>query len=220
MPEVYEGGAPPAEQGGENVLTRQLGPLKTWQWGLAIGGAFMLYRFLTTGSLFGGGSSSTSALVPSSDGSTNGDIKSGGVIYQNITKTITKGYKLVMVVRGRTPIYDSKGRFTGHYITSTTRDIVGTYKIGGKIFYKLANGWYILASKYTLIKEVPTTTTVSETPPVPAPTPTIQIMAPTTSSISNPTLQAPGLNPNAPISVDNSKQITPIILRAPSYTRN
>jgi hypothetical protein len=63
----------------KGALTRPLGPLPAWGWGVVIGGGFLLYRFLRTGSAFGGSSSSGSAsdgtLESSIPGSTYG---SGG----------------------------------------------------------------------------------------------------------------------------------------------
>lgn len=45
------------EEGGGGIggaLSRRLGPLAVWQWGLVLGGGFLLYHYLKTGSLFGG----------------------------------------------------------------------------------------------------------------------------------------------------------------------
>lgn len=45
------------------ALTRPLGPLPAWAWGVVIAGGYLVYRFAKTGSLWGGGSGNTSTSV-------------------------------------------------------------------------------------------------------------------------------------------------------------
>jgi len=52
------------EEGGiKGALTRQIGPLQTWQWALVIVGGYFLYRVLTGKGLSSGGSSDTGKAV-------------------------------------------------------------------------------------------------------------------------------------------------------------
>lgn len=51
----------------KEALTRPIGPLPAWGWGVAIGGGFLAYHFLKTGSLFSGGNSGSSNAAPSFD---------------------------------------------------------------------------------------------------------------------------------------------------------
>ena len=73
----------------KGALTRPLGPLPAWAWGVVIAGGYLLYHYLKTGSLFGSGTAAattTDAVVPASDYG-SGATGSGG------TSTSTGGFQ-------------------------------------------------------------------------------------------------------------------------------
>lgn len=77
MPEPMADPTPATEGGGQNPLTRKLGPLPAWGWALAIAGGFIAFRLVRGQGAFpsgGGGTSSqvgavTSPVVPGSESS-------------------------------------------------------------------------------------------------------------------------------------------------------
>lgn len=76
MPPPYAA-APQQDQGGlSGALSRQIGPLKAWQWGVAVGGAILLYKYVTGG--FSGGGTSTGVNVPFTNVPAPGDNTADG----------------------------------------------------------------------------------------------------------------------------------------------
>ncbi len=222
MPEVPAQGAysaPPAEEGGiKGALNKQLGPLKAWQWGLAVGGAVLVFKWFGRGATSGGSSSgdTTNANVPSSDyggGGTNGGFQTLPTNYSTVTRTILGKllyYKTTLTQR--TPIYNSKGKIVGYYSAGKTLVFASKVKIGKAWYYKVLNtNQYVKAyfvdktSKVSPIYSAPVVESV--TVPISS-----QIAAPVTTSASNPTPTAQSSYAALTTTVDNATQISsPVI---------
>lgn len=163
------------EQPSENPLTRQIGPLKTWQWALVVVGAYFVYKYV----LGGGGSSSSNAsgtaFVPASDGSAN------SIPGPTSTSTVSKVAQTLLYYTAtftkRTAIRDKTGKVIG-YITAGKKLILGKrIKINGKWMYPILNmpGKYIAAGNtYTLSAIYADTTTTTTTTTAPALDQTVQ----------------------------------------------
>lgn len=213
MPEYQQ---PAATEGqGESVLTKQLGPLKTWQWGVAVGAVFLLYRWFTTGSLFGSGSSTTSTTVPftstgdtgsTSGGNTNGGTSGGTTTPSNPIKYITS---YIAKITSRTPIYNSAGKVIG-YVTKATYKLGTRIKVNGRWLYPVLShpGWFVAAGNYieTIRTPVTTSANASVQPAVAEPA-TVQVMAPTTTNFSNPPFKALTTLEGSPPAIDHTSPV-------------
>jgi hypothetical protein len=106
----------------KGALTRPLGPLPAWGWGVVIGGGYLLYRFLKTGSAFGGSSSSGSTTgtlessIPGSDYLTGGG---GGAGPGGGGTTTTPGTT--------TDITNPSGALPGRVVNATGAALVDAY---------------------------------------------------------------------------------------------
>lgn len=181
--------AQPEEGGVSGALQRQIGPLKTWQWGIAIGGAFLLWRFARGGS---SGSSSGNAFVPASTDSSGGAINdgndTGGLPTVSVNKTVDKVLKYYQTTLTRTTaIWDAHGHKVGQFTTGRTIKLGAKVKINGQWWYPIINmpGKYLGASA---VKVIPvygnqtTTTTTTTTPP----TISAMLASPTTTNTAQP----------------------------------
>lgn len=182
---------PQPEQGGvQGALQRQIGPLKTWQWGVAIGGAILLWR-VARGS---NDSPSTSAFVPASsdasgDGINNGN-DTGGLPTVSISKTVDKVFKYYQAtLKVKTPIRDKTGKIIGYFKPGRTIKLGTPIKVGKRTFYPILN----MPGKYLQLKDIKavitpiygnqtTTTTTTSTPP----TTSASIAAATTTQEAQP----------------------------------
>lgn len=158
------------EQPSENPLTRQIGPLKTWQWALVVVGAYFVYKFV----LGGGGSSSSgstsgTAFVPASDGSSNSTTD------PTSTSTVSKVAQTLLYYTAsftkKTAIRDKAGKTTGQYIAAGKSLVLGKrVKVNGMWLYPILNmpGKYIAAGSGYALKPIyadtTTTTTTTTTP--------------------------------------------------------
>jgi hypothetical protein len=157
----YAEAQPDGQQG--NVLTRQLGPLKTWQWGIAVAGAVLVYKYVLGG---GGGNSgaSTTTTVPTSDSTSGGtsgnDTGIGATTVQNITNQFTNPlykYFYAVLTGTKNPLYNSKGKLIGY--TKARKLWLGKpIKIRGIWYYPILNmpGKYLKASSHVIIESTTT----------------------------------------------------------------
>jgi hypothetical protein len=135
----------------KGALTRPLGPLPAWAWGVVIGGGYLLYRYLHTGSLFGSSTSSASSNsaqveVPASDygtgatgtgGTSTGGTSSGGTTGGTTDGTTTGGGGLLNPGNWTLP-----GIGSGGSNTSPSAFVSQFGDTPGNIYTKTANAIY------------------------------------------------------------------------------
>lgn len=153
------------QQAGSSVseaLQKQIGPLKAWQWGVAIGGAGLLFLFIRGRS---SGSSSTTTTVPftsdtsgdpsgvagssdnpihtivdnlpdltggGSDGGGGGGGTDPGTVIKKLLYTSAKVLK-------KAPIVDARGKVVGHVAQGRTLALGSRLKVNGKWLYPILN---------------------------------------------------------------------------------
>lgn len=156
----------PAQGGGNpivNTLNKQLGPLKAWQWGVAIGGAFLLFKVIS-GRGSSGGDSTTTTVPSSTDENGNPlDFASltdavnalGNKVDQieapdNVIATVQKKLAYYRAsVKHRAPIFDKSGKVIGHLAAGRKLLLGARVKIGGEYYYPILNmpGKYVKGGK-------------------------------------------------------------------------
>lgn len=167
--------AQPEEGGVSGALQRQIGPLKAWQWGVAVGGAVLIWHFARGGSNSG---SSGTAFVPASTDSGGGAINdgndSGGLPTTSVSTVVDKVLKYYQTTLKRTTaIWDAHGHKVGQFASGRTIKLGAKVKINGKWWYPIINmpGKYLAASAVSVVPvygDQTTTTTTTTTPPVSA----------------------------------------------------
>lgn len=166
----------------ESPISRQIGPLKAWQWGIVVGVAFLIFRYVRGSGSSSSGSPAT-VQVPSSDASAG----TGGVTSVSVSKvtdTIGGLFRATFTKAGY--LYDKNGHRL-RAVKAGAKFILGAkVKLNGKWYYPVLNvpGAYVLASSNVNIVPYTTTTTTTTTT---TPSMTAQVMSPTTTSSSNPT---------------------------------
>lgn len=129
------------EQGGiQGALSRQIGPLKAWQWGLVIGGAGLLYFYLRGGSGGGGGGSTTTTQVPftsTGDGlNAQNGVNTALVRVPSIKKTVAY---FRATTEKRTPIFNKAGKITGYFKPGRNLILGKRIKINGRWYFTILN---------------------------------------------------------------------------------
>ncbi len=129
-------------------LTRPLGPLAVWQWGLVVGGGYVAYHFLKGGGSSGGVSSGGGTVVggTNSDGSTGSNIVQGpqgepGPPGPPGTTTVTNTTNHLRITLSKaTPYYDSAtGKLLGTFKAGTGLTVV-RLKVRGVWEYVILSG--------------------------------------------------------------------------------
>ena len=143
MPDPYQGQpeAPPSgdtEGGVKGALTRKLGPLAAWQWGVAVGGGLLIYFYLRGGGPGSGGSSGTTganAMVPFTS---NGSDGISNVVSTVVKKTQEIRYYSAKMVK-KVPIRDRTGKIVGYFAAGRTILLGKAVMINGKRMYPILN---------------------------------------------------------------------------------
>jgi hypothetical protein len=218
--------AVPEEGGGvSGALTRPIGPLKAWQWGLVVGGGVLLYYVIS-----GRGSSSgstTTATVPFTNvGDTIPTTPAATTpVVDNTVKTLL-GYQAGIIKA--VGIYDVNGKKVGT-LAAGKNILVGTgVRQNGRWYYPILSmpGKFLTTGsglKYTAIYNTDfpnpvkaATTAVAAAVAEPA---TLMSLAPVTTSESNPTKVAATSADAAGVAINHGISITPVIVDPPSTVR-
>jgi hypothetical protein len=218
MPDPQEAYAEPEEQGGvKGALSRQIGPLKAWQWGIVAGVAGLIYLYVKGGSS-GGGGSTTTATVPFTSNGSDG-------VSNVVTTTKKIGQKFLYwkaTIKKKVPIVDKNGKVLGYFAAGRTILLGARIKIRGTWYYPILNmpGKYLKANS-SAITYVPVygdsteATTTTTTPAV-----SNALASPTFTNLSIPQFQDLAGIDNRTIPhpvVDNGKNITPVAIRQVSW---
>lgn len=222
MTASYQGGYEQQEQGGvSGAFSRQLGPLKVWQWGLVVAGAALLYFVVVKRGSSGSSSDTTTAFAPAStDANGNpvlGDLSNIPIpnVTVQVTQNITK--KLLYYkehLKARTNIYDKAGKVIGHFPAGKTLLLGAAVKLHGIWYYPIINmpGKYLRATAgvkagltpiYQNTVDTPTVTTSGQVT-------TAQVNSPTVTAEALPSASAhPSLLPSGVSLTSSVKQPVP-----------
>lgn len=226
-------------QGGGNAVTdalnKQIGPLKAWQWGIAVGGAVLLYMVISGRT---GGGSGTNTTVPFTSG-TDPNTPSGAgplgdtgdpihVIVDAITPSdgsvpvITPTIKKLLYTSARVvkqaPIVDKNGKVIGHLTAGRTILLGAKVKINGKWLYPILNmpGKYVGGGSNFRLTPVYQNEPASALSPI-----SNAVAAPTTTlAASAAHLYQPGEGTDsiAPPSADNGYQLSAAQTQLPTIS--
>lgn len=157
------------EQGGiQGALSRQIGPLKAWQWGVIIGGAGLLYVIISNRS---GGSQNSNLADATVPFTSVGD--SAGSLPGTTTTTTVKEYvnKTLLYYRAKAKkkisIRDKTGKVVGYIAAGRTILLGKAVKINGKTYYPIINmpgkyvaglSWFDITPIYGGTEKPPATT--------------------------------------------------------------
>lgn len=132
------------------ALTRPIGPLAAWQWGLVVVGGYVGYRYLTGGGSGGGGTAKTttdlsqtgSNIVQGPQGEP-GPVGPPGLPGTNTTTTITAGLpSKVLGLKAGWNLYDPVTKKVAGKVSAAQNVTVITVKIGGVWRYLITTGPY------------------------------------------------------------------------------